>query len=328
MVIAERNSLDLIRLIASILVLYSHQFSLLANPEPSLFGQINVGRLGVIIFFFLSGMLIWQSWLRDPNLKRFFLRRSLRIFPALWVVIFCSIFLIGPYFSTLPISDFFYSSITWHYLSNLVLVINHYLPGVFVDNPFPKAVNGSLWTLPLEFCCYALTALFGTIKLLPKNLILSFIFTLLLLLQAFIPRIFGNYFLPHLNMIFIFLCGALYTKTQQKFINKSIYLDVILLIMYTINMELEFIYSLAFTFLIIYFGLHCNYGYKITSVIGDLSYGVYIFAFPIQQIIIQSGHDKNWCFWQFFTLSFLATLCTSFLSWHFIEKPLLKFKPK
>ena len=329
MVLTKKNSLDLIRLIASILVLYSHQFALLGQREPSLFGQINFGRLGVIIFFFLSGILIWQSWLKDPNLKRFFFRRSLRIFPALWVVIFCSVFLIGPYFSTLPISDFFYSSMTWSYLSNSILVINHSLPGIFVDNPFPKAVNGSLWTLPIEFFCYVLVALFGTTRFLPKNLIFSFVFTALLLLQAFIPIKFGNYFLTHLNMIFIFWCGAFYTKIKQKSLtNKIIYFEIFIIIFYAKNLELDFIFGLVSAFLFICLGIYFSFGSKITNIIGDLSYGVYIFAFPIQQIIIQIGHDRNWFFWQFIIFSSIATLFTAFLSWHFIEKPLLKFKPE
>ena len=98
-------------------------------------------------------MLVWSSWERDSDLKRFFMRRSLRIFPVLWVLVFWAIFLLGPVFSTLRLTDYFAASETWRYLSMALLLPRHALPGVFADNPFPLAVNGSLWTLPVEFLC-------------------------------------------------------------------------------------------------------------------------------------------------------------------------------
>ena len=80
---AEGNSLDLLRLGAATLVLYSHQLALLMGPDPSFFGWNTFGGEGVTIFFFLSGMLVWSSWDRDPDWGRFFRRRALRIFLAL-----------------------------------------------------------------------------------------------------------------------------------------------------------------------------------------------------------------------------------------------------
>lgn len=150
MTTSGKNSLDLLRLVAAALVLYSHQYALLGLPEPSFFGWTTFGGAGVSIFFFLSGMLVWSSWALDPDLQRFFVRRSLRISPALWVVVSCSVFLLGPVFSTLRGPDYFAAPETWRYLSTALLVGRHTLPGVFSDHPFPLAVKGSLWTLPVE----------------------------------------------------------------------------------------------------------------------------------------------------------------------------------
>ena len=150
-----KNSLDLLRLVAATLVLYSHQHVLTGLAEPSFFGWNTFGGAGVTIFFFLSGLLVWSSWERDPDARRFFMRRSLRIFPALWVVVLASVFLLGPALSSLSVPEYFSASATWRYLSTAILVVHNFLPGVFIDNPYPLAVNGSLWTLPVEFLCYA-----------------------------------------------------------------------------------------------------------------------------------------------------------------------------
>lgn len=79
-------SLDLLRLVASATLLFSHQFALLGLPDPQFFGLNSWGGAGVSIFFFLSGCLVWTSRARDPNVGCLRLRRSLRMFPGLWVV--------------------------------------------------------------------------------------------------------------------------------------------------------------------------------------------------------------------------------------------------
>lgn len=91
MAVAGRNSLDLLRLVAATLVLFSHQYALLGQPEPSFFGWTSFGGARVTIFFFLSGVLVWSSWARDPDRWLLFVRRALRIFPALWVVVLGSV---------------------------------------------------------------------------------------------------------------------------------------------------------------------------------------------------------------------------------------------
>ena len=81
MTLVQKKSLNLLRLSAAALVLSSHQHALLGLAEPDLFGWSTFGGVGVSIFFFLSGVLVWSSWARDPDLKRFFIRRSLLFKP-------------------------------------------------------------------------------------------------------------------------------------------------------------------------------------------------------------------------------------------------------
>lgn len=66
---------------------------------------------------------------------------------------------------------------------------------------------------------------------------------------------------------------------------------------------------------------------QLTQRVGDLSYGLYIFAFPVQQSLAQAGQGLNWSFGLSFGLSLFATAALAWISWHLIEKRALRFKP-
>ena len=137
--------------------------ALLGLLEPWLLGLNTMGIAGVSIFFFLSSFLVWTSWARDPNVKRFFWRRSLRIFPALWVVTLASVFVLGLTITVLSAHDYFAAPSTWQYLRTVVLVSPNTLPRLFPANLLPYVVNGSLWTLPDEYFCYVTFAVVGSV---------------------------------------------------------------------------------------------------------------------------------------------------------------------
>ena len=119
------NNLNAIRLIAAFLVLFGHSFVFLGLPEPLFLSWDHLGPLAVYIFFTISGYLITESWDRDPHLGRFFARRALRIFPGLAICIVLSAFILGPMLTTLSLNEYFKSTITWNYLYNIALSINH-----------------------------------------------------------------------------------------------------------------------------------------------------------------------------------------------------------
>jgi len=331
-----RNSLDLLRLIAASLVLYSHQYALMGLPEPTFFGWTTFGGAGVTIFFFLSGMLVWSSWERDSDVKRFFVRRSLRIFPALWVVVFGTIFLLGPVFSTLQLTDYFASSETWRYLSSGLLLPRLGLPGVFVDNPFPLAVNGSLWTLPVEFLCYITVAVLGSFNVISKSLLIAASLLFTVLLASLAPLITGLRFSPHFEMIAVFWFGVLYGYYNGRALSEmpdkrlTLVLTVAAMLIFSLlgPRGIERMAMLIFAACLVHLALRASIGAKLTDHLGDLSYGMYIFAFPVQQIIVYWGHGRGLSFNVLFLLSFLATSGLAFASWHLVEKRALRFKPK
>jgi len=333
MATAQKNSLDLLRLFAATLVLYSHQYAVLGFVQPAFLDWTTLGGAGVSIFFFLSGWLVWSSWARDPDANRFFLRRSLRIFPGLWLVVGVTVLLIGPVLSSLAMTDYFSASKTWRYLTTSVLLVRYELPGVFASNPYPVAVNGSLWTLPVEFFCYVSVALAGVLGRGRENRAWGVGLGLAVLVAVFGTRVVGDKYITHVEMIGFFWWGVWYghvsTKApvdREKVLLWSALVFVVFLVVDSRGVERTAI--LLFAAALVIMAQKTAVGAGLTDRLGDLSYGMYIFAFPVQQTIAQMGQGRGWSFGLYLGLSFLVTATLAYLSWHFVEKQALRFKPK
>lgn len=159
---ARSNNFDALRLLAALLVIWSHQFAVMGLPVPQLLHN-EPGALGVVIFFAISGYLVTLSWLADPHLGRFAARRALRIWPGLIAAVLLCAFVLGPLVTTLPLKAYLAHPLTWDYLRNLWLDTQFALPGVFDGNVLASSVNGPLWTIPLEVGCYAFLAAAGAL---------------------------------------------------------------------------------------------------------------------------------------------------------------------
>ncbi len=170
------NNFDVLRLVAAVLVLLSHCYPLTGHPEPfaELTG-VTLGEVGVVMFFAMSGFLIAKSWTDEPQPGRYFFKRALRLLPALVVAVAFTTLIVGPLFTELPLTDYFTDPETWIYLirASLLVTIAGQLPGVFEDNVYPEAVNGSLWTLPLEAGCYVMIVVLGLIGVLQRRALLG-----------------------------------------------------------------------------------------------------------------------------------------------------------
>jgi peptidoglycan/LPS O-acetylase OafA/YrhL len=157
------NNLDGLRLIAAISVLVGHAWPLTGRSGAPVVAGILLSHLAVFVFFSISGYLITTSWLSSPRVWGYLRRRVARIFPALIVVVLITVLVVGPAVSTLSPAEYFHEPQTWEYLaSGVVLAPSYLLPGVFAHNP-TTAVNGSLWSLGPEFVCYLLVLLVGVL---------------------------------------------------------------------------------------------------------------------------------------------------------------------
>ena len=156
------NNFNLIRFISALAVILSHSYPLSLGksafePFEEIIG-ISLGEMAVHVFFVTSGFLVTGSLIRNNNIFDFFLSRILRIFPALIVSALFVIILCGVAETKLTLIEYFYNPQTLSYfITNSLLIIKsvvYFLPSVFIDNPYPSVVNGSLWSLPWELRMY------------------------------------------------------------------------------------------------------------------------------------------------------------------------------
>ena len=322
------NSLNFIRYIAAFMVFVTHSIVLRGGETLSIL-TIHLGRLGVYIFFIISGYLVSKSWDRSPHLLIYFKKRALRIFPALVVCVFLSVFLLGAFVTLLPIKIYFQDILTYKYLLNSILYIVYQLPGVFTHLPYPNVVNGSLWTLPVEFFMYIIVALLGFVF--KANRYIYFISLLLFLFLYFFIKNPIIFYATDFRAIFhfgiFFIIGALIQKfyLQPLFTLKATILSFVLIVFfYLLNLPVLYSLWISLPVIVLYFGL--QKGSFITKHFqkNDYSYGIYIYAFPIQQTMIFLFPTLN--FFVYFIISFLFTQLLAYFSWHIVEKKALKRK--
>ena len=172
---ARQNNFDALRLAAAISVIFSHSFLIAEGTQNNEWlirltgNQSILGLPGVFVFFAISGFLVTQSFEQTPDPWRFLAKRSLRIFPGLFVATLLSAFVLGPLVTTLPLGAYLNRPEPYDYVFGNTLLNQtvHELPGVsFVANPVGLEVNGSLCTLRLEFVMYLMVLALGMLRLL------------------------------------------------------------------------------------------------------------------------------------------------------------------
>jgi peptidoglycan/LPS O-acetylase OafA/YrhL len=329
-----KNNLDLVRLAAAGMVLYSHSFTLLGLREPLFLSWLPLGPLGVFIFFTISGYLVSESWDRDPNLLRFFYRRLLRIIPGLVICTLLSILVLGPLFTSLSLKEYFTNPHTRGYLQNIALHIVYYLPGVFENNRHPNAVNGSIWSLPVEFLMYIVVAFVGVLhgnRWVMATLAVASAVVCLVWAQVTHEMLVVYNF--DLRQAFIcgtyFWVGAFFQKFELK---RHLTLTVGMLALFTMLSLEPWTHLLSLTswvllpIVVLSFGFAYSPRLSFLTRSGDYSYGVYIYAFPIQQSVVYIWPDIAIGLYIFICAT--VTFILAVLSWHIVESRALLLKPQ
>ena len=299
-----------------------------------------LGALGVSVFFSLSGYLVYQSILRDSDVWRFLARRALRIFPGLVVMLLFTVLLLGPLVTILSAKDYFSRHETWEYLWKIKLWGDDRLPGVFNENHYPHSVNSSLWTLKWEWVMYCLLALLALVNNSRWNLILAFaVAAIIPMALATDDRALGLPlpFIGHLAssqnpfpLGAFFFIGAVLSSTR---VFKKLYMSKapIFLIGATgvffgsfSQIFCEIALFAVIPLLVVSIGestISQRIGLEVRH---DISYGLYIYAFPVQQAIINFIPEIAW--WGLVMTSIPTTTFLAFISWTFVESPALRFK--
>lgn len=323
------NNFTLLRLISASFVILCHSWDLLKyqNPMSSFLSSLYIhSNLGVLCFFTISGFLITESYVNNDSPIYFLKSRILRIFPGLIFSILVTALLIGPVVTNLSLNEYFSASETFSFIYRNISItyLQMTLPGVFSTNPFPDAVNGSLWTLPLEFRLYLIiftVGIFGAFK--NKKIGTPF---LLLLLSIYAYKYYHESYVAF-ESISCFMIGALFYLLKER-VYLSYYLLLILILMFLIvpGIYSSFIAIFLLSYLTFLVAFNTKYQFNFLDKYGDFSYGLYIFAFPVQQLLIYFNPTIKPIV--LFITSFMVTLMFAIFSWFFIEKPALSLKKK
>lgn len=335
------NNFTLLRLLAAMTVLYSHSYvlSLGAGGGENIFNNFiikywgeSIDALAVNLFFVTSGFLITASYLHRDNLLAFIEARILRIYPGLIVAVLFCVFVVGPFVTTGSVSDYFSSPTTWSYLKNnsfLLKGVQFNLPSVFIGNPYPISVNGSLWTLPIEIWMYLCVATLGSLSLLKGDKAFNAIFLILCLMYAQSSSTFFIMSEPrNAQLALLFFLGGFFYVNRSKIPLSLVGLIFLFILAYSTKHYyfFGFLKTVIFAYAVLFLALHPKLRLPSMDRWGDISYGLYIYAFPVQQTIaylIPQVKPFN-----MFIMSTAITVMLATLSWRSVEKPALKFKGK
>lgn len=321
------NSFGLLRLLASLLVVYTHSFPMAMGSkfhEPLIGLPFSLGTVGVFIFFSISGILVTKSFVRSHNITYFLVYRASRIFPALIVCLLLCAFVIGPLVTRLTLPEYFSSSSLWSFLLRDLLLLGNVqtaLPGVFHNNPLPSAVNDPVWTLVWELRAYMLLA-FGCMLLSVKRspVMGSVLFVLAALNSLFLMEVSK----PSLLFVLFFLSSALYLlklRTEPALMLAGILILLIFMTHGTPMFDVFFCGGVAITTFLVGFS---EFGKADFLDKYDLSYGLYIYSFPVGQMLVFIFAISNP--WLLLVLNIIVAAILAMLSWLYIEKPILDRK--
>lgn len=338
--IRKKNNFDFLRFLFAVFVVISHSYPLAGSHESQQWiyqvtnGQVVLARLGLDGFFIISGYFIYQSLQRSSNLFSYYKKRFLRLFPALFVVLLITL-LLSPFVYEGHIGFFKNPEVYTYLPNNLSLygfqpVIN----GIFDHNPY-HSINGSLWTVRYEFSLYiALSLLFIFRKHHNvKALLLTFCFvSLLIIYNGFLYRfagstIFGMNGYEILDLGTFFVCGSLLSALNFEKLFKAWFIPLsIFMAMLSIYFNIyDMVKHIVLPVIILSIGFTPLPFFSTFGKMGDMSYGIYIYSFPIQQTLM---YFYKLDVFQLMFWSVLISILFGCLSWHLIEKRALKYKNK
>jgi peptidoglycan/LPS O-acetylase OafA/YrhL len=329
------NNFNLVRFVAALLVIVSHSFVLVSGSPASEplrdWLGITPGVIAVDIFFVTSGFLVTGSLLARQDIVHFFWARFLRIFPGLVAMIVVCIVVLGLLMSTCSLSAYFRSSeVGLFFVKNVTLLrgVSYTLPGVFENNPFGQAVNGSLWTLPYEVRMYVLLALLwsGIAAMSAKRATDIFSISviavfILSLIASFLSHASGNSEVGFWRLSFMFFSGSTFYVLRSRIVLSGVAASAVFLLTLASLFEKDafFVtYSLGLSYCLFCVAYLPSGFIRKFNDLGDYSYGMYIYAFPVQQSIMQIRRETSVL--ELGVLSIAVTLLFAIVSWHVIEK--------
>lgn len=318
---AARNNFDALRLIGALLVLGSHQFALSGRWEPRVAGDHSFGNLGVLIFFAVSGFLVTQSWQADPHLGRFAARRALRLMPGLVGVMVVS----GVALALLAPSGF-----AWR---EYVLAPWSHQRAPYFPGQAQTLLNGSLWTILVEVKCYILLCVAGALARQHLRTVVAVTSAGLLgwyLLglgeQAGFDAAAAQgrlSFVPYFGAFFLLGAALALWPLLQRATGALVAAGVLCFAIGQPTLGLALVVPPA----VVWIGQRSWPVLREAGRHGDISYGVYLYAWPTQQFVV-AALGASAAYLTLLLPSLAVALLLGLASWHLIEARALRHKPR
>lgn len=326
-----------LRMIGALLVIYGHSCPLVGSGElfpPQLPLQPDEGVL--MGFFAMSGFQITESWLRDPHPLRFAAKRVLRLWPPMLTVSLGMALVVGPLVTSLPVRAYFAEHGTWAYVVDNagLLTLQHHLPGVFASNPWPGAVNGALWTLPMELLAYA--GLFvlllaglarGRMRWLAVVALCALVVWDRYLEQEPGAESAGSLLSVPVESLVAFLVafafGVVLNLHRVPLSVPVAAAGMAVLIAMPNSIAASFLMTFAVSYAVVVAGHRWPARLTVPGTWVNGSYGVYVWGFPVQQVLAMAGIAN-----QYAMVACAAPIAyvLGTLSWVFVEEPTMRLR--
>ncbi len=339
------NSFGVIRLILALLVLVSHSSLYLegSSLKEPLFAETgrSLGQYAVQVFFILSGLMVAKSFDTSPTVRDFAVARVLRIFPALIVCVLLTACLLGPVLSTLHPVTYFQSAELGRYVIKTVALVTGSapLPGVFDANPLSSKVNTSLWTLKYEVICYVCLAIGGVAwsattsrlgfcrhRVLNCGAVALAIFVVVVFLNP--PAQLEDFTLADNVRYFavFFATGVLAYVLRDRIAIHGFAAGALLIVFAATRATAiaDVVSAISLGYLALWIATKSFGPMRAFANRMDLSYGVYIFAGPIQQAIIATAATLTPL--MLAAISIVIVIPIAVLSWVLVERPAMAWR--
>ena len=326
------NGFDYLRIILAIAIIGWHSLTVVypADIEAKYFIPLRPLILFLVpSFFALSGFLVSGSLFRTQHLPTFLTLRALRIFPALFCEVIISAFLIGALLTKLPLGEYFSHPMFHSYFLNIIGDIHYTLPGVFEENRY-NYVNTQLWTIPYELECYIAISILYILTLHKRPKIFVAVLSIITLIATWYGM---THNLEVMNFrptgrfaVASFLWGVVAYVLKDKIPhNRIIFAICVVFAWAALHRRFgEFLAAPAIAYITIYIGL-IDYKKTFLLLAGDISYGLYLYGFAIQQAVYQTlPQFRTWT--GNFLISLAIASIVGYISWVYVESKVLDHK--
>jgi len=325
----RNNALNFVRLVLAGLVIASHTWPIGGfGPDPTL-GDLTLGSWAVAGFFAISGYLITGSRM-NLSLRDYAQRRGLRIYPGFWVCLVVVAFVFAPMAAWRAGVPFELSSAVHFAWSNSSAVLSQMrIGGELARLPYANVWNGSLWTLQVELGCYLLMGLALCSTWARRHLTWTAAGSLLVLTMFNVANAqwgYGGLVIDFLKFASYFAAGSLLWSVGDRIRVNGWWVagSVFALASCTALSVVGQWGVVPLAYLVLAFGAWCPVRWGVHR---DLSYGVYIYAFPVQQVLVMTGVRRLGAA-PFMVAALALALPLAWVSWALVERPALRLVPR